>query len=297
MINQRNSKDFLKSQAVSKRRKKRFFFRLYLFIFMMIIILSGTVYLLRLDKFQIKKVVVTGNVTLSETEIEEYINTLIDSKYFFIIPKTSTFLYPKDKITEKTKNKFLRIHNLDMDIEAFTYLNVKVKERQAVAKWCNPVECFFIDDTGYVFSKEFTGSGEVDGKSTFIVSTSSPESDILIITGMDEVIGSDPFGKNIIDAKRLSSMIDISVQIESMGMKIREVEYRSYDEIIFKIFGSGRIIFNERRTFDESINNLKTAIKSDVFKNKLSDFEYIDTRFGNKVFYKFKNQAPVEDEE
>jgi hypothetical protein len=188
-------------------------------------------------------------------------------------------IYPADTITASVKNNFLRVAEVSLNTESFEYLNVKITERKAVAKWCNPVDCYVIDDNGYAFSRYDES-----------FSSSLQEGDLLAFTGMDESIGSEPLGKNIIAKDMVTKFLELKTVLETFNLKTKELEYRSKDEIVFKIDGSGRIILNERRPFDESMNNLKTVLDSDVFKGKLESMDYIDTRFGNKVFYKFKNQ-------
>jgi hypothetical protein len=277
-----SSKDFLKSQAVSRRRRKRRFVRLYLFVLLLVVLIIGIVMLLRLDRLQIRNVVVTGNITTSETEIEEFVNKIIDSNYLFVIPKRNSLIYPADTITASIKGNFLRVAEVSLNTESFEYLNVKITERKAVAKWCNPVDCYVIDDNGYAFSKYDES-----------LSNSLQVGELLAFTGMDESIGSEPLGKNIIPKDMVTKFLELKATIETFGLKAKELEYRSKDEIVFKIDGSGRIILNERRPFEESMNNLKTVLNSDIFKGKLESMDYIDTRFGNKVFYKFKNQDAV----
>ncbi len=280
-----SSKDFLKSQAVSRRRRKKKFVRLYLFISLFIVLLIGLVLLLRLERLQIRNVVVTGNVTLSEQEIEDFVNNIIDSNYLFLIPKRNSLIYPADTIQASIKNKFLRVADVSMDTESFEFLNVKITERKAVAKWCNPVDCYVIDDNGYAFSKYEDP-----------LATDQQNLDLLVFTGMDESIGSEPLGKNIIPKEMVTKFLELKVVLEGFGLTAEELEYRSKDEIVFKIDGSGRIILNERRPLEESMNNLKTVLDSEVFKGKLESMDYIDTRFGNKVFYKFKNQEALSTE-
>jgi len=52
------------------------------------------------------------------------------------------------------------------------------------------------------------------------------------------------------------------------------------------------IIFKSNSNFQNIAENLETALTADPLqselKNKYSSLQYIDLRFGNKVYYKFK---------
>ncbi|HEY1037312.1 MAG TPA: hypothetical protein VGE62_01895 [Candidatus Paceibacterota bacterium] len=130
-----------------------------------------------------------------------------------------------------------------------------------------------------------------DGAEKPAAPTVAPKSSygpLLRISGLDESVGSKPVGKTLMPQELLRELKDMAVKIESFKLKVREIEHRGEDEIVFKIEGNGRIIFNQRRPLTQSYENLATALKSDVFTSATATFEYIDTRFGNKVFYKFR---------
>ena len=62
------------------------------------------------------------------------------------------------------------------------------------------------------------------------------------------------------------------------------------------------ILFGPTSTAGDMVEHLRTTLASDVFTKRLPDREngldYIDLRFGNKVFYKFKSpeasSTPIE---
>lgn len=266
-----SSKDFLKSQSVVRKRRKKKLFRIYALVFIAVLLLIGLYFLSRLDSLLIKRVVVVGNSTVPSTDIERVANSLLDSSYFGIITKRNSFFYPKDDIRSTLLETFPRIESLALDTESFSLLNIRVKERSPYAKWCSAIECYFVDEYAYIYTK-----------------ANDESTSTLAIMGLEEKIGTEPVGKTMMSEAMLKQLVAMTNELEKENLHVYEIEYRSKDEIVFKIENNGRILFNERRPLELSFSNLMTAIKSEVLTSGTSTFEYIDTRFGNKVFYKLR---------
>jgi len=50
-----------------------------------------------------------------------------------------------------------------------------------------------------------------------------------------------------------------------------------------------KILFARKQRSSEVLDNLKVVLKSETFKNEdAGNIEYIDLRFGNKVYFKLK---------
>ncbi len=319
------TRDLLKSQSVMKKRRKKRLLKLYLISFAGILLVTGLAYASRMETVQIKKVVVVGNETVSGEEIEKVSNVILDASYMGVFPKRNSLIFPKDQISKTLISTFPKIESLDIETESFGYLNVRIRERAPAVEWCNAIHCYFVDESGYIFSMVESDTEQGEAKRTEAleaastststasgdsVATSTEEvagdadakaevravekirkpgsSALLRITGLDEVVGTKPVGKTLMPVELLKKVREIATGLDGYGLKVREIEFRSEDEIVYKVLGNGRIIFNQRRPLGQSYENLVTALKSDVFAPRPAPFEYIDTRFGNKVFYKLR---------
>jgi len=64
------------------------------------------------------------------------------------------------------------------------------------------------------------------------------------------------------------------------------------DEYQIQLKNGGRLIINSTDDLSIILKNLETIFRSDNLKKMLAHggiIDYIDLRYGNKVFYKFKN--------
>lgn len=279
-------KDFLRSQSLTRKRRKKKVLKIWLFILSLVVFLIGLAWLFSLQSLAIKKVIVIGNANITSGEIQNITNTILDEKYLGLFSKRNAFIYPKDYITKTLSQTYPRIEDIVLDTESLEILNIKVKERTGSSVWCAAVLCYLVDGQGYIFAE----------------STSSTTSQAhTVLYGGDQFVGPEPIGKHIFTENVYGDILKTIDELEKENLIIKEVHVFSRDEIVFTATNSGKIIFSDRKPFAVSLENLRSSLKSSVFagqkngSSSSSRFEYIDVRFGNKVFYKLnKNKEELQ---
>lgn len=87
--------------------------------------------------------------------------------------------------------------------------------------------------------------------------------------------------------------------VDSVLFKVASLSVDEYNDIrLYDADGRSSVIVSSTADMNKVWSNILSAIDTDPLKSKLADqpknLEYIDTRFGNKVFYKFTNgSAPA----
>jgi hypothetical protein len=93
----------------------------------------------------------------------------------------------------------------------------------------------------------------------------------------------------------LQGMISLTKKIESVLFPIQRIELDTYDDITLVNAYGGVIKITKRAQVDKVWESILSAIDTDPLKSKITDnvsaLEYIDARFPNKVFYKFKGDS------
>lgn len=299
-------KDFLRSQSLTRKRRKKKILKIWLFILSSVVFLIGLAWLFSLQNLAIKKVIVIGNSNITSGEIQNIANSILDEKYLGIFSKRNAFIYPKNYIVETLSRTYPRIEDIVLDTESLEILNIKIKERTLSSVWCAAVLCYLVDGQGYIFAEApsniTSGSSPDTFTSSSSASISSPSSNTpvnvpnksihAVLYGGDQFVGSEPIGKHIFTENLYVDILKTIDELEKENLIIKEVHVFSRDEIVFTVNNGGKIIFSDRKPFAVSLENLRSSLKSSVFvgqKNSSSSssrFEYIDVRFGNKVFYK-----------
>ena len=85
-------------------------------------------------------------------------------------------------------------------------------------------------------------------------------------------------------------------QINSVVFTVAGISIDTYKDVrLSDISGRSSIIFSSTQDLGKIWSNLVSAIDTEPLKSKLSNtnntLQYLDTRFGNKVFFKFTNDA------
>ena len=264
-------RDFLRSQSIVRKRRKKNLFRISLRIFFLTALFAGVIFVLRLDSLQIKKVVVVGSDSLTTEKIREMAEEKLAGQYMYTIPKHNTLFYPKKNIEAEILQNEPHIKGLSMSTEGFDILNIKLTERIPVMKWCSEDTCFNIDDTSFVYSQYESG-------------------ELVRIQGGSLGSSTNPIRQTAFEENTFKTIKDTVSALASSSLSVLNIEYKTPDQIEYRINGNGYVIVSGKRPLEESMGNLDAALKSSRFSTS-TQFEYIDTRFGNKVFFKVKESS------
>ncbi len=265
---------------LKKRRRKIFAGKILLDIFALSVIFAGLVYLSRISVFNISSVKIVGAKITDAEMIKAVVKKKITEDYLWLLPKTNILLYPKNSIKKELQETFKRLRDINFSIKDDKILEVSVTERVASYIWCGDMplqlnsedkpKCYFLDDSGYNFAEAPYFSGEVYFKF---------------------------YGSDFSEAN-FEKLISFKKMLETMGFEPAGLYLERNGNI--KIFLSVKnssstqpeIILKADADFQKVAENLEVALNTEPlqsdFKNRYSSLLYIDLRFGNKVYYKFK---------
>ncbi|MFA5931878.1 MAG: hypothetical protein WC793_00660 [Candidatus Paceibacterota bacterium] len=238
-------------------------------------------YLSNLNKVKITEVQISGNSVVDTEMLKSTVEDQIQGKYFWLFSKSNIFLYPQSAIKNVLQDKFKRLKDINLSIKNNHILEVDLTERVAKYTWCGATlptadeTCFFLDDTGYVMDEAPYFSGEVYFK--FYGSTDGTY-----------------FSKQKFQQLVLFKDVLVSLNIKPVALYVAD----NGDTEIYLSKGNTalaslpKIIFNINSNFQTVAENLEAALNAEPLKTKFStkysSLEYIDLRFGNKVYDKFK---------
>jgi len=109
----------------------------------------------------------------------------------------------------------------------------------------------------------------------------------------------EPIGQTLITQNSIMDFGRLSEVFEKLSLPIHSVVIKSdgQNEFLLNIFTTtnnyAKILFNEDIPLLEIESKIYSAVAEESFTEQFSDsdleLEYIDTRFSNRVFYKFRN--------
>lgn len=281
------------SDKLAKRRKADSRAKRILSFVILLAILTGLGLLTYAKRFYIKDVEVSGTEVVSADELKNKTENEI-SGLNLIIPKRNIFFYPKQNLKKELAQTFPRLDSIEINVENKN-LRVAVTEREPAYLWCGekvPMskqeafsnECYFVDDTGFIYALAPQFSESVYPK--------------IYTKIFDDETSQNPTGKNAMVRSLLSNISIFAKQISNSAMKPSAFSINNDGDALIFLFRDSDILpevrYNPVHDPIVASTGFKTAINSEPLKSKLaqsfSKLEYIDVRFANKVFYKFKSE-------
>lgn len=277
---------------LKKRRKKVILNKIVFSLIGVLLVFILLGYASRVNGLNIIDLKINGNKIITTESIETAINEELAGKYFWLFPKTNVLFYPQKEIKTILLNKFKRIADLTLEIKNRKTLEVSINERTAKYTWCgrvvqdssnaNQSKCYFLDDTGYIFDEAPYFSGSVYFK----------------FYGLTENATENPIG-SYFDKNNFNKLISFKENLEKMGLKPVSLwkDNSNNDDAGIELASnkenySPKIFFRLDSDFQNISENLEAALTTEPlqteFNKKYSALQYLDLRFGNKVYYKFK---------
>jgi hypothetical protein len=243
-------------------------------------VVAVSIYTLRYPGWQINDIQVSGNRTILSKDIESVIFREIAGGYASIIPRSSFFLTRGEAVGRVLKKNFPRISEVNIVRNFPNQIRVAIYERSAWAILCNDgltpeensdIQCVYIDSEGLALDEAPNSFGSLVVKI---------KTDFALLK----------VGEYVLEPAR-------AIRIYSLGEKIEAL--LSAEIIAYEIFsvlpremrmrtseGFSLIVLLEDDP-PEIIRVLKSVLEEEI-KERRSRLDYIDLRFGNKVFFKFR---------
>ncbi len=278
-------------QKFKKQKHKTLRRKIFLWFFAVSLFFLGLTFLSRIEKINIGTVEITGNKVLESGAIEEVVRDKIAGYYLWFFPKANFLLYPDEKIAAELAERFKRLESISLNLKDFKTLEVYVTERIPVYMWCGESlasakeKCYFMDEIGYIFDEAPYFSGEVYFKFYGKLSAESES----------------PLGLYFAP-ENFARLASFKKLVEKMGLKpaVFYLDEKGDARMYLPSFAGPvlerktgpEIIFNIEDDLSKVAENLQSILSTEPlqtdFKKKYSSLLYIDLRFGNKVYYKFR---------
>ncbi|MBU1557428.1 FtsQ-type POTRA domain-containing protein [Patescibacteria group bacterium] len=269
-----------RSSQLTQKRKKQFQLK---FILIVVILISFVFVLSALSKsdfLSIDKIEIKGNDVVKEEDLRKIINKNLEGNYFRLFSKSNILIYPKQAIKVESERLFPRIKEFDFSLDLPRSLNVNIAERKPYVSWCDK-DCFFVDKEGYIFEKI-----SILPETFFTYYT-----DLRELTPSSDFVPrkpSSPIRQFILNSENFKEVDSFVKFVDGLGLEPYKFMAEGEKYSIYLGTQKTQIIFDKNQNIKEVMNNLQSILNMDEFTDieNFKKLEYIDLRFGNKVFYK-----------
>jgi cell division septal protein FtsQ len=220
------------------------------------------------QQLAIADVAVAGTRQLAEDALVSTVKKRLDESTFRLFSRNNIFLYPQSAIESDLTNSFPRIKHVSVARESLlaSALVVRVEERTPYAVWCDDA-CFVLDEHGFIFAEQH----EMAKKAYTFYGGLVPNAA--------------PIGQTFLEG-RLSSAVQLLDSLERAGYAPVRFTVESERDFTVSLAQGQRLLASFDVSPNDILRNLETALASDALKGTLDSLDYIDLRFGNKVYYK-----------
>jgi|SRR3989344_736413 len=242
-----------------------------------IIMLLGAIFLLRLPGWQVSKIEFSGLETLDSKELENKVRTELTGQYAFLVPRSSIFLAGVESLSAFLKKEFPVIGEIRLEKKFPNTLSISVSERKVLGILCNDLEekenisCVYIDTKGFAVDKAPNSTGSL------IVKVRTDFSELTV-------------GSNVLDSTVVERILFLGSELKKKtGAGAIEYEYSSKNpkDIVLRTHEGFRILFLKDSNFENVFKVLRRVLDEEI-KDRRAKLDYVDLRFGNKVFFKFR---------
>jgi len=261
------------SRSGKRRRamKRQILFAILLAI-LILGILALIIYGLHRPEVRIQKVDTTELTFIKNDQVLNIAKENMSGSYlWFVMPRDNFIFYPKNKIKSDLLNTFPSIQSIDISRVDIHSLLISIKEKTPQYLWCedslsDKSECFYTDHNGFVFSP-----------------VSLLDSKAYVYLFGREIESKENTGYLFADSQLFNKIIKVK-DILNNTSPVVSIAHMDNQDISFKLKNGIDVYVDMSKDVDETINRLNVFFAGE--HKPINQLEYIDARFGPKLFFK-----------
>lgn len=273
------------SSQLAKKKKRRKIFRAILSIVFVLSVFSGFIFWFNHPVLNISSFEISELEFANKNNVYEKVDQLLNSKKFFVFSNKNIFFLPKSRLREVLINSNPSIQSVSIEVQEFDLLKINITEYPYSAKWCGNTKeekidlCYLLNKNGQFFAKE----QPLDRKNTVTFFGPLPE------FKKSEKLEDNILGEQYLSMETFKNIITFAEYLPEFDIHVREIITEDNETFSVMTTEDLLLMIDYQDLAQDILNNLKTVIETEeINEAQLSNLEYIDLRFGNKVYYKIK---------
>jgi cell division septal protein FtsQ len=211
------------------------------------------------------------SIIVSPPEYQDLVSTytkpILEDKHLYLIPTNHTAFIPFSKLKKELQTNIQEIESITIKHKGLKALTVDIVLRKPLFRLEHDLA---VDKLGVVY-KEPTN---IDHLPLFLFKNTLPQTETLL--GFESL------------AKKLSTLIK----------PVTRIEVDEHGDVYYYFYQSNATVITRVSSSTEALwSTLVSAVATDPLKTSLEtqnpNLNYIDLRFGNKVFYKFGKSVSI----
>ncbi len=206
---------------------------------------------------------------------------------FLIWNRANMLWYPKKDIVADIQEVFPRVKDISVRRTSMTAIAIEITERAPAYVWCEGSYLNRERDAALVGDEKYTPTCYFTDREGFIFDTAPTFSGAAYLTWYGGKGEGSPLGSYIADENVFEHTLSVVEMTRASGLLPVHVEFRDNDGYIF--FDDDTYLMYP---LDVSLDSFATDIAAVLEKiDENTKWEYLDMRFGNKVFFREKGEG------
>lgn len=250
---------------VKENRMKRF--RKFIYA-LFVVFFFGLLYIFFYSPFfEIKNFQINGLEKVRKENIEKIINDYQGKRNFLIFSRNNFWNFDKNELVSEF-NKYYVFENLEIKKKLPDGVIINLVEKQSAINWLVGDLCYHLDMTGTAIEYCEGGNGLLTIKDV----------------GMNQI----DIGDVAIYADDLKYLVELNEQGRNiLKDKFQPIIYeKNKNAVTAKMESGPEIRFNTNIEVGDQVSRLDLLLKEAAISEQFLQMNYIDLRFGEKVFYK-----------
>lgn len=241
-----------------------------------------------LERFTYQNIAVSGTKSVSPAQIKSFIDSKLQASSEGFISGRNIFVYNYEPLAEDIVANFPRVRRafVARDTSLGNGLVVSIEERDAFARWCQTESgpCYLLDPNGIVYAA-------AESVSTSTIATHYIFTGALSTTSINAI--SPPIGQGFAGT-HFAGITSLLTELGGSGVRPLGASLQSETDFFVPLAQGYYLKASYGADPSALVKNLSLILNAEALKGKSELLEYIDLRFGNRVYYKFKGQAQSE---
>ena len=274
-----SSRKYSSNPFFQKKRKKirRVSLKFKLLVFLAVALVAGIGWLLFFNRyFFIDNIIINGSKNIAEGKIYEIIEGRLQTRRLLFLPQKNIFVFSKRQAKKEILKNFF-VADLKINKKLPRTLKISFNENTPVAVWAEGDAYYYIDNNLVVLSP--VDNLELTGQ-LLIFKNVSVNMEIKT-EGLTKKVG--------VGEKYAQACLNLTSKLKAAGLDAESIcEINKPDgEVRFNLKAGGtKLRFNVDEDIEKQLEKLKVLLSEKISKDQLTKLEYIDLRFGDKVYYK-----------
>ena len=236
--------------------------------FLFTCVLALVSYVSYMPRFSVQAITVTGEKSIPEDVVRNYVDAIIHDGSRHYLSRANIFVYPSAVIERDLSKDFPRIASASVS-RSDPFSNtvvVSITERESVALWCSQNTCYDMDKGGFIFSQD-------DATSSMYRFQGGVES------------SAEPIGQTFASG-HLAGLMAFLDALGQAGFTAPGASVESEQDFTVPLAMGFPLKASFGSDAPTLVGNLKLVLQSEALAGKQGEIQYIDLRFGNRVYYK-----------